>query len=343
MELEKNFLAALLEDFLELISTLGKTAEAKEGEEPPPPKPVNKDQRQYCERFLELLIDLVNQLPTRRFFCPLLTDKHFVVRCRMTAFAQREDARLFNQLLEILRFYERFEIDETSGNAMSHQSVTEKHYTRHDLLQRVCFLEESLKDIAVGHVSAIDTREALTERLNTVPLDVLKMLCEKVCFLSVDSDPVLSKMMEKVLKQREEFAGEPAKKKRKKVVPAEKEAKAILSAIFISHLERRTSQMEEINRMPLMPTEDIIWDPHLVPAEHFESDHSLALPKLNLQFLTIHDYLLRNFTLFRLESTFEIRADMQDGIKPTLHDGATQFTGQARMAMPLTSYTTTNV
>ena len=31
----------------------------------------------------------------------------------------------------------------------------------------------------------------------------------------------------------------------------------------------------------------------------------LALPKLNLQFLTLHDYLLRNFNLFRLESTCE--------------------------------------
>ena len=41
----------------------------------------------------------------------------------MTAFAQREDARLFNQLLEILRFYERFEIDEASGNALSSQAV----------------------------------------------------------------------------------------------------------------------------------------------------------------------------------------------------------------------------
>ena len=29
----------------------------------------------------------------------------------------------------------------------------------------------------------------------------------------------------------------------------------------------------------------------------------LALPKLNLQFLTFHDYLLRNFNLFRLEAT----------------------------------------
>ena len=37
--------------------------------------------------------------------------------------------------------------------------VTEKHYGRHDLLQRVCFPEEALRDIAVGHVSSIDTRE----------------------------------------------------------------------------------------------------------------------------------------------------------------------------------------
>jgi intron-binding protein aquarius len=33
---------------------------------------------------------------------------------------------------------------------------------------------------------------------------------------------------------------------------------------------------------------------------------------LNLQFLTLHDYLLRNFNLFRLESTYEIRQDIED-------------------------------
>lgn len=38
----------------------------------------------------------------------------------------------------------------------------------------------------------------------------------------------------------------------------------------------------------------------------------LALPKLNLQFLTFHDYLLRNFNLFRLEATYEIREDIAD-------------------------------
>lgn len=44
----------------------------------------------------------------------------------------------------------------------------------------------------------------------------------------------------------------------------------------------------------------------------FLSKGCLALPKLNLQFLTLHDYLLRNFNLFRLESTYEIRQDIED-------------------------------
>lgn len=55
--------------------------------------------------------------------------------------------------------------------------------------------------------------------------------------------------------------------------------------------------------MPLYPTESVIWDENVVPTSYFSGEGCLALPKLNLQFLTLHDYLLRNFNLFRLEST----------------------------------------
>jgi intron-binding protein aquarius len=50
-----------------------------------------------------------------------------------------------------------------------------------------------------------------------------------------------------------------------------------------------------------------------VPSENYTGKTVLALPKLNLQFLTFHDYLLRSFNLFRLESAYEIRQDMVDG------------------------------
>lgn len=79
----------------------------------------------------------------------------------------------------------------------------------------------------------------------------------------------------------------------------------ILNLFQISRHERRISQLEELNNMPLYPTEEVIWDENVVPTEIYSGENCLALPKLNLQFLTLHDYLLRNFNLFRLESTCE--------------------------------------
>lgn len=110
--------------------------------------------------------------------------------------------------------------------------------------------------------------------------------------------------------------------------PAPAFSPKVLLEALVSHHERRMSQLEAINALPLYPTEDILWDENIVPSEYYNGEsekclhevviqplrshtcisHSacLALPKLNLQFLTLHDYLLRNFVLFRLESTCEL-------------------------------------
>lgn len=94
--------------------------------------------------------------------------------------------------------------------------------------------------------------------------------------------------------------------------------------------------------MPLYPTEDIIWDENVVPNEYFSGDNCLALPKLNLQFLTLHDYLYRNFNLFRLESTYEIRQDIEDAVIRMLpwqsEEGEVVFGGWARMALPIQEF-----
>ena len=105
--------------------------------------------------------------------------------------------------------------------------------------------------------------------------------------------------------------------------------------------------------MPLYPTEAVLFDENQVPTVHYTGtcrpmhkwpgmkqgacnrvccaparskgaklpcrrvagEGVLALPKLNLQFLTFADYLLRNFNLFRLEATYEIREDIADILK----------------------------
>merc|ERR1719446_1674262 len=157
--------------------------------------------------------------------------------------------------------------------------------------------------------------------------------------------------LERAEAEKEQMAPDnvPKKKRKKKKVKTEEEERLrkLLVEILINRLQRPSMQQDDIEKMPLYPTEKLIWDPNLVPEEHYSGDYSLALPKLNLQFLTIHDYLLRNFNLFRLESTYEIRDDLETVIPrmaPRLdEENATVFKGKARMANLITGFQVMNV
>jgi intron-binding protein aquarius len=68
-----------------------------------------------CERALELLIDLVTQLPTRRFFLSVIEDRHVTVRCRLSRLSSLSLGHRFRQLVDMLRYYEDFEINSATG------------------------------------------------------------------------------------------------------------------------------------------------------------------------------------------------------------------------------------
>lgn len=53
----------------------------------------------FCERFLELMIDIEAQLPTRRFFNVLLEDCHLVVKCQLSNLCKRSEGKLFGQVI----------------------------------------------------------------------------------------------------------------------------------------------------------------------------------------------------------------------------------------------------
>lgn len=120
-----------------------------------------------------------------------------------------------------------------------------------------------------------------------------------------------------------------------------------LIEVMVSFFEKQQSQKEAINALPLYPNEQIMWDESLVPSINYSGEGCLALPKLNLQFLTLHDYLLRNFNLFRLESTYEIREDIQEAVPHLLayvnNEGETAFRGWSRMAVPIKQFRITEV
>ena len=121
---------------------------------------------------------------------------------------------------------------------------------------------------------------------------------------------------------------------------------ALLEMICSRH-EQHESQLAAINETPLYPNEAELWDDSLISTEFYLGDQCFALPKIGIQFLTLHDYLLRNYQLFRLESAYEIRLDIEDQV-PRLKPWMTEsnecaFGSWARMALPLQEYQTVEI
>ncbi|KAM1064414.1 hypothetical protein ACFX2A_029060 [Malus domestica] len=313
--LEVQFLRNLIVEFLEVIL---------DSKVLPPDPSMNEDDQLagamrvddacvlYCERFMEFLIDLLSQLPTRRYLRPLVADVAVVAKCHLSALYRHEKGKLFAQLVDLLQFYEGFEINDHVGTQLTDDEVLQSHYERVQSFQLLAFKKvPKLQELALANIGSIDKRNDLSKKLSVLsPGELKNLVCSKLKLVSKD-DP---------WSNRVDF----------------------LIEVMVSFFEKQQSQKEKINALPLYPNELIMWDESLVPSINYSGEGCLALPKLNLQFLTLHDYLLRNFNLFRLESTYEIREDIQE-VVPHLHayinnEGETGFRGWSRMAVPIKEF-----
>ncbi|KAM7522426.1 hypothetical protein LguiA_012328 [Lonicera macranthoides] len=320
--LEVKFLRNLIEEFLEVLDSKVFHSEQHGDEvdgfvDANGFGQVNDASILYCERFMEFLIDLLSQLPTRRFFRPLVADVAVVAKCHLSALYRHEKGKLFAQLVDLLQYYEGFEIDDRLGRQMTDDEVLQSHYDRVQSFQLLAFKKiPKLRELALANIGAIHRRSDLSKKLSVLsPQELRDLVCSKLKLVS-KNDP---------WSERVDF----------------------LIEVMVSFFEKQQSQKEAINALPLYPNEQIMWDESLVPSINYSGEGCLALPKLNLQFLTLHDYLLRNFNLFRLESTYEIREDIQESVPHLLsyinNEGETAFRGWSRMAVPIKEFKITSV
>ncbi|XGW03315.1 hypothetical protein V3C99_014927 [Haemonchus contortus] len=281
-------------------------------------KEIDLDEIRYCERFIELVIDLEALLPTRRFFNALLHSSKLITHCVLSKLISSETGSLFCQLVEMLKFYARFEINDITGQQLTHKEVSDRHYEHVVKLQKAAFkyFRESMPDFYLLNVGSVDTRKALMKQFGSMKKSDIYRFAEYLHLVppSDSEESILDKC-----------------------------SKEFLTETITLHCERRVNQLQQLNEQPLYPTEQVIWDENIVPYENYSGEGVLALNKLNLQFLTLHDYLLRNFNLFQLESTYEIRQDLEDVLfrmKPWKHEtrNETVWGGWARMALLLDSF-----
>lgn len=283
----------------------------------------SKDQAMVTDLLLDLLVELLSQHATRRYVSVLLEDKHFSLVCRRSLLSKATAspaARKTRKFLQRLEDMLSFEIDGRSSKPLSKQDLQERCNARIASLQQLAFAHypEKLRGLAFCSMCELTKHSVLSKHCALLTKEELLHIV-KTLGLYHDKD--------------EQLWGQ----------EGERVDEDFLKELLFEYVSMRPLLVERINKLPLYPTEALLWDEDFLPSNSLP-DGAVALPKLNVQFLSIHDYFMRNFLLFLMESSFAVRNDLMDAIKrmgprqlplmPTV-----SFSGWARMALPIVSVT----
>lgn len=263
----------------------------------------------YVARFLEFLTDLQSSLPTRRYVNMLLQDLHVLVATNLSPMLRAEDNAPLRRQWHLLHHYSHFGIDDQTGVQHSRTEAYESHCDALKKLQHVAFrhFKDKLAVLALSNYASIDKYDELKGLLQ--PLDEQEIL-----------------QLATLLGTRTEYP--PSTK-----VVADRAF--LLETIIATYVRPKTFQDGLPN---VLPTEDDLLDPLLLSTDSYDGSTPLALPKLNLQYLSGGDFLFRAFVLYRAEAFYGIRNDVEAALRrlgPEIgRNGETRFTGFSRMALP---------
>jgi intron-binding protein aquarius len=272
----------------------------------------NPEETLYCERFTEFISDLQSQLPTRRYLNTLLHDLHVLPAMKLSPMYNDEDNSLLRELHALLVHYTYFTIDDHTGAQLSRSEAFDKHSARLGRLQRVALkhYKDKLMVLALSNYGSIDKRDELESLL--APLTDEEML-----------------HLMSLLDLRTSYP------ERLKLTLDRK----LCFEILLSTFERRKTFQESTYGMPLVPTEQTLFDSSFQRADSYDGSHPLALPKLNLQYLSVGDFLWRALTLYRREAFYGIRKDVESALRrlrpESSRSGDTHFAGFSKMAMAI--------
>ncbi|KAF9875627.1 intron-binding protein aquarius [Colletotrichum karsti] len=271
------------------------------------------DQILYCERLVEFLTDLQSQLPTRRYVNSLLLDLHVLSAMRLSPMFNDEDNSLLRDLHTLLRHYTYFTIDDQTGAQLSRTEAYDKHCANLSRLQKVSlkYFKEKLTVLALSNYGSIDKRDEL--------LGLLEPL--------TDDEVVELARLLRLRTAYPESLGVNIDRK-------------FLTEVILTTFEKRKTFEEVARGMSLVPTEQSMFENNIMRTDTYDGSRPLALPKLNLQYLSVGDFLWRSLILYRAESFYGIRKDVESAIRrlrpESRRPGETSFQGFSKMALPTT-------
>ena len=274
----------------------------------------------YCERFVEFLTDLQSQLPTRRYVNTLLKDLHVLPALKLSPVYNDEANSLLRDLCALLTHYTYFTVDDQTGVQHTKTEAYDRHCADLAKLQRTSLkhFKEKLTVLALSNYGSIGQRPELEGLLEPLTDEEVQELSGLLGIRTSYPDSVKLSIDRKFL------------------------IEALLSTF-----ERRETFQETARSLSVLPTEETLLEVGLRRTDHYDGSHPLALPKLNLQYLSVGDFLWRSLVLYRCEAFYAIRQNIEDALsrlKPeSKRQGETTFTGSSKMALPIAKPTILDV
>lgn len=223
-----------------------------------------------------------------------------------------EDNGLLRDQHALLTHYTYFTIDDQTGIQDTSAEAHEKHCASLARLQRVAlkYFKDKLMVLALSNYGSIDKREELEPLLEPLDQDEFNRLAAHLDLRTKYPDNFKLTLDRKLL----------------------------LEAV-LTHFERKKTFQEVAQLMMIVPTEQSLFDQSFDRAESFDGSRPLALPKMNLQYLSTGDFLWRALILYRRESFYGIRKDIESALRrlrpESGREGGTHFDGFSKMAVPI--------
>ncbi|KAL7956568.1 P-loop containing nucleoside triphosphate hydrolase protein [Trichoderma compactum] len=266
----------------------------------------------YCERFTEFISDLQSQLPTRRYVNALVQDLHLTPLMRLSPLYNDAGSTLLRDLHALLSHYTFFAIDDQSGIQLTRTEAFDRHCALLGKLQRIALkhFKDKLTILALSNYGSIDKREELISHLDLLTDDDMLDLVNLLDLRSAYPESLNLTIDRKFLIE-----------------------------FLLTTFERKKTFQETAQRISIVPTEDALFEDNFQRADSYDGSHPLALPKLNLQYLSVGDFVWRALVLYRCESFYGIRKDIEAALRrlrpEVRRPGETHFAGFSKMAMPI--------
>lgn len=281
----------------------------------------------YCERFVELLINLQSQLPTRRFVSAMLEDLNLLQLCSRSRLWEEAPLKsrqpAFQDLTKLLIRFTRFPIDELTGQQLSMQQQREKQSAGFAKLQRVAWnhFREKLGTLILTNHGSLKSSSEFQDYMGLLTAEDNEELCKLLGIRTEYPSGVYNP-----------FSTDPS----------------FCRAIVVDRYVQRPTFQEGLKRMHLLPTQMSLYEV-TSPETEYQGSDVVPLPKLNVQYLGMGDFFWRTLLLSRSEAFFAIRLDIEEAIKrmnPRLVNGVVRFQGiqrSARTALPISKPAITDV